>query len=134
VSASQVALGPAVAERLLEELIYERVRAHLDLLELGLFEADLDLSIRRILDDLDRTVHPGDDDATGDAPSAVLATALIDRAWERVAAEWAERGSEHEDEEHDECPICEQMALDEELGDLAARSMRRPRAQKAATR
>lgn len=134
-----LSLGHELAAKLLEELIYERVRAHVDLLELGLFEADLDLSIRRVLADLDRSTAA--ENAEPDAeepPSAVLATSLIDRAWTRVVSEWESRQAgelDDLDDGHDlddECPICKQMALDEELGELAARSMRRPRARKEA--
>jgi hypothetical protein len=146
----QLALRHELAARLLEELIYERVRAHVDLLELGLFEADLDLSIRRLLADLDRSTDPGNAELDiDDPPSAVLATALIDRAWMRVVAEWQSRQTG--DIGDDNCPVCrriayeksmtevdeeiaelEELAAREELAAASARAQRRPRARKAA--
>jgi hypothetical protein len=128
----RLSFGHELAAKLLEELIYERVRAHVDLLELGLFEADLDLSIRRVLAELDRATVPSAADPEDEPPSAILATALIDRAWARVVSEWESRQSDDDDDLDDDCPICKQMELDEELGELAARSMRRPRARKEA--
>ncbi len=81
-------------ERIIEELIYERVRTQIDLLQLGWFEADLDASIGRVLGKLD---DPG-------APSpGALAELLIDEAWTRVEAEWRQQRRRPQGE----CPLCE---------------------------
>ena len=80
--------------RLLEELVYERVRLHVDLLELIDFEKDLSQSITRALraGGIDRD----EEDAT--------ARRYIERAWRRLEEEWTrERGT---DWNHD-CPLCE---------------------------
>lgn len=80
--------------RLLEELVYERVRLHVDLLELIDFEKDLSQSITRAL--RASGVDPDEEDAT--------ARRYIEQAWRRVEEEWTrERGSAWD---HD-CPLCE---------------------------
>jgi hypothetical protein len=80
-------------ERLLEELIYERVKLHVDLLDLVDFERDLGESIARALQ------------ATGAAPAEVDARArhYLDRAWRRVEAEWTRARAG----ESSSCPLCE---------------------------
>ena len=75
-------MAPTLAMPLLEELIYERVRRHLDMLELGWFESDLDSAIRRVAEQLEVELDA--------PPSNVVAAALIDRAWKRVEDDWRE--------------------------------------------
>ncbi len=80
-------------QRLLEELIYERVRLHVDLLDLIDFERDLCESIKRALG------AAGTDPAAEDA----MARRYVDRAWARLQQEWErERAAEWTD-----CPLCE---------------------------
>jgi hypothetical protein len=76
----------------LEELIYERIRVHVDLLELLDFERDLNESIGRAM----REVGGAGDDAEA------LARQYLDRAWRRVEEEW--RSEREADDE--ECPLC----------------------------
>jgi hypothetical protein len=87
-------VSPSLAMPLLEELIYERVRRHLDMLELGWFESDLDSAIRRVTEQLESEIDA--------APSGVVAAALIDRAWKRVEEEWRE----HRGTLKDDCYVC----------------------------
>lgn len=93
---AEVAAGdqPRFAQLLLEELIYERVRTQIDLLELTWFEAELDASIGRVLGKLD--------DPDAPAPPA-LAQHLVNDAWTRVEAEWREQRRRP----REECPLCE---------------------------
>lgn len=65
-------------EHLLEELVYERVRLHVDFLDLIDFERDLCESITRALPR--GGVDSGQDEA--------VAHTLIDRAFRRVEQEW----------------------------------------------
>ena len=79
--------------RLLEELVYERVRLHVDLLDLIDFEKDLSESIARALR------------ASGTDPNQEdrLARRYVERAWKRLEEEWTrQRSSEWAD-----CPLCE---------------------------
>ena len=62
-------------QRILEELIYERVRASVNLCQLVIFEQDLDKSIQRAL---------GNDDPTGSA----LTRRYVAAAWRRLEKEW----------------------------------------------
>lgn len=79
--------------RLLEELVYERVRLHVDLLDLMDFERDLSQSITRALR------ASGTDPTQEDA----LARRYLRRAWRRLEEEWtSERAGEWTD-----CPLCE---------------------------
>lgn len=79
--------------RLLEELIYERVRLHVDLVDLIDFERDLCQSITRAL--RASGTHPSEEDA--------LARRYVQKAWHRLEEEWArERARESMD-----CPLCE---------------------------
>jgi hypothetical protein len=77
--------------QLLEELIYERVRVHVDLAELLDFERDLTGSIRRALDQAG--VAGEDADQT--------TRRYVEAAWRRIEAEWDE-----ERERDDHCPVC----------------------------
>jgi hypothetical protein len=65
-------------EKLLEELVYEQVKQHVDVLDLIDFERDLRESIGRVLQ------------AGGTDPSREEAVAhvLIDRAFRRLEQEW----------------------------------------------
>lgn len=64
--------------RILQELIYERVRLSVNLCQLVLFEQDLDKSIQRAM--ASSSLPPGECD--------MLARELIEQAWERVEHEW----------------------------------------------
>ncbi|HUS64748.1 MAG TPA: hypothetical protein VMZ28_09415 [Kofleriaceae bacterium] len=78
--------------RLLEELIYERVRVHVDLLELIDFQRELEDSIARAMRScgMDGRHDPE------------LSKRYLDLAWRRIEAEWREERSRDE-----ECPLCE---------------------------
>jgi len=81
--APALALTTDAAQRLLEELLYERVLTVVRLFELRGLERDLEARIdalwaRAGLDGPDRA----------DPPSRVVAATLIDRAWKRVEATW----------------------------------------------
>lgn len=78
---------------LLEELVYERVRLHVDLLDLIDFERDLSQSITRALQ------ASGTDPTQEDA----LARRYIRRAWRRLEEEWTREQSG----EWTDCPLCE---------------------------
>ena len=80
-------------ERLLEELIYERVKLHVDLLDLVDFERDLCESIVRALR------SGGTDSVEVDA----RARHYLDRAWRRVEQEWTRARAA----ETSNCPLCE---------------------------
>jgi hypothetical protein len=77
----------------LEELVYERVRLHVDLLDLIDFERDLSQSITRALR------ASGTDPAQEDA----LARCYIRRAWRRLEEEWTRQAAG----EWTDCPLCE---------------------------
>lgn len=78
--------------RLLEELIYERVRLHVDLLELIDFQRELEDSIARAMRSCGGN---GQHDPE-------LGKRYLDLAWKRIEAEWREERSRDQ-----ECPLCE---------------------------
>jgi hypothetical protein len=65
-------------KRILEELIYERIRVSINLCQLVIFESDLEKSIERAL-----MKYPGTAYQRG-----ALARELVDDAWSRVEGEW----------------------------------------------
>jgi hypothetical protein len=65
-------------KRILEELIYERVRLSVNLCQLVIFEQDLEKSIHRAM-----SARAG-----GLQEQEALAREYIDKAWRRVQAEW----------------------------------------------
>jgi hypothetical protein len=65
---------PSLDRRILEELIYERVRLTVDLCELMAFEVDLSASIERALVSVARSPSQRSD----------LTLEYLQRAWERV--------------------------------------------------
>jgi hypothetical protein len=74
---------------LLQDLIYDRVRQHVDLVSLAELEHEIADSIEREL--------PAERVAFGEADSA--SRQLLDDAWERLQREWQQvRGAE--------CPMC----------------------------
>lgn len=92
----KLSLEPALAQCLLEELIYQHVCTQVDLFKLGCFEDELDETIRHVLDGLAISGT--------DPPSGVLAATLIDRAWSRLEADWkTNRGAT-------DCPCCRAVA------------------------
>lgn len=78
--------------KLLEELIYERVRLHVDLLELIDFQRELEDSIARAM-------RACGIDGSQDRQ---LGERYLDLAWRRIEAEWRQERSGEED-----CPLCE---------------------------
>lgn len=79
--------------RLLEELVYERVKLHVDFLDLIDFERDLCESIARVLHA--NGTEPGQEEA--------VAHELVDQAWSRLEQEWRrERWASSL-----LCPLCE---------------------------
>ena len=79
--------------RLLEELIYERVKVHVDFLDLIDFERDLCDSIARVLQA--SGTEPGKEEA--------VARELVDQAWRRLEEEWRRERSASSLL----CPLCE---------------------------
>jgi hypothetical protein len=67
-----------IEQRILDELIYDRVRETVNLCQLVIIEQELDESIRR-------AVHGAG--ADGPTPAA-LARAHLQRAWQRLESEW----------------------------------------------
>ncbi|MCA9677776.1 MAG: hypothetical protein H6708_29455 [Kofleriaceae bacterium] len=94
-----LALSPGLAQALLEELIHERVRTQVGLLELAWFERELDATIEHVLAQLD------DGTAAADAPARVLSATLLDRAWQRVEDE--RRALRDGGVLGDLCPVCD---------------------------
>ena len=92
-SGDETASAAGWESALLEELIYERVRLNVDLLELVDFERELAASIERALaacgarEDRDR-----------------LAKEHLERAWARVEREWREARAT--DDDPLQCPLC----------------------------
>jgi hypothetical protein len=79
-TSSSLVLDPSIAQRLLEELLYEHLRARIDMMHLEWFEGELDHSIQKIVDGL------GGD--AGGPPPEVIAEALMTRAWNRLQEDW----------------------------------------------
>jgi hypothetical protein len=77
---ASLVLDPVIAQRLLEELLYEHLRARIDMMHLEWFEGELDHSIQKIVDKL------GGD--AGGPPPEVIAEALMTRAWNRLQEDW----------------------------------------------
>ena len=98
-SGSESGMGPETGCRweraVLDELVYERVRLNVDLLELVDFERDLAASIERSLaacgasEDRDR-----------------LAREHLERAWVRLESEWRQ---EREAAADLQCPLCGEL-------------------------
>jgi hypothetical protein len=75
--------------RVLQDLVYERVRYHVDLLALVELQRELADSVERALE-------------TGDAPESDadrVSRGLLDEAWRRLEEEWRELRDA-------ECPLC----------------------------
>lgn len=67
-----------IEQRILEELVYERVRATVNLCQLVIIEQELDENIRRAIQGV-----------AGDRPQpAALAREHLQRAWQRLENEW----------------------------------------------
>lgn len=69
-----------IETKILQELIYERVRQSVNLCQLVILEQELDKSIRRAMGG-----HAG----SGQSPDA-LARGLMNEAWQRLEREWDE--------------------------------------------
>lgn len=69
--------------RILKELVYQRVRACVNLCQLVLYEEELGKGIRRAL-----ASSPDDDDEAARAADSELARRLIAESWERLGREW----------------------------------------------
>ena len=63
-------------KKILEELIYERVRVSVNLCQLVLFEQDLDRSIERVMA------------RCGTGEQNQLTRAYMEKAWQRLEREW----------------------------------------------
>jgi hypothetical protein len=75
--------------RVLQDLVYERVRFHVDLLALVDFERELGDSIDRALEGVDGAQSDGERVSRG----------LLEEAWRRLEAEWRRVRDA-------ECPLC----------------------------
>lgn len=93
------ALSPDLAVKLVEELVYQRILAQIDLVQLAWFESDLDDAIHKLLTAVESKAAPGDTRPRSEA----LAAALLDRAWARVEEEWRRT----REEEPTGCPLCD---------------------------
>jgi len=70
----------SLEHRILQELIYERVRVGVNLCELVAFERELDYSIKRALAACPEPVEQ----------RGHIARKYVDDAWQRIEAEWDE--------------------------------------------
>jgi hypothetical protein len=75
--------------RVLQDLVYDRVRCHVDLLSLVELERELADSIERALDKT----------GTADPEPDRMSRGLLDQAWRRLEQEWREVREA-------ECPLC----------------------------
>jgi hypothetical protein len=79
---------------LLQDLIYERVRQHVDLVSLAELQHEIAESIERVL--------PDERIAMGEAE--VASRQLLDETWERLEREWQQvRGAD--------CPMCAEFGV-----------------------
>ena len=99
--------------RLLEDLVYERVRQYVDVPDLIDFERDLCESIARALR------------ASGTDPGqeTPLARGYLERAWRRLEEEWARERAEN----WLDCPLCEAPFECPNADDLPTRAGVSPR-------
>ena len=72
-----------IEQRILEEMIYDRVRATVNLCQLVIIEQELDENIQRAMDD-----GMGAGTGAGCPESAALAREHLQRAWQRLEREW----------------------------------------------
>lgn len=82
--------------RILEELVYERVRLNVNLCELLWLEQDLEASIERALEACARSTEEKKE----------LTRRYMEGAWRRLEEEWRGAG-EDADDEPEPCPLCE---------------------------
>ena len=82
-------------DKLLKELIYERVMLHIDLMELMEFEKELSDGIERAM--RESGVTP--------VQQQTRAHEYLEEAWQRVEREWD--GLHEEPASWDRCPLCE---------------------------
>lgn len=75
--------------RILQELIYERVRGSVNLCQLVIFERDLSSSVQRAHDHREGVNAPE------------LARQYMDDAWQRLEEEWREMRDRFDDLDHD---------------------------------
>jgi hypothetical protein len=100
----EAAAGTSWHEKLLQELIYERVMLHIDLVDLIGFERELEEGIKRAMQASGVTADEW----------AARARQYLDDAWERAEKEWDCLRAEPGD---GDCPLC-----DGPLGDQDGRS------------
>lgn len=81
-------------QRILEELVYERVRSCVNLCQLVIFERDLETGVRRAL---------GAGDQAGDERRA-LTRRYMDEAWLRLETEWRDMRERFGDADPDPDP------------------------------
>lgn len=67
-----------IEQRILEEMIYDRVRATVNLCQLVIIEQELDENIQRATQGMD----------AGRPQPAALAREHLQRAWQRLESEW----------------------------------------------
>ncbi len=73
----------SIEQRILQELIYERVRASVNLCQLVVLEQDLDRSIERVLLTRPHIKLPDQEGVTQS-----LARVYVEQAWRRLEEEW----------------------------------------------
>ena len=73
-----------IEQRILDEMIYDRVRATVNLCQLVILEQELDENIQRAIGGMGPDI-----DASAALPEpAVLAREHVQRAWQRLEREW----------------------------------------------
>jgi hypothetical protein len=83
-----------IEQRILEEMIYDRVRATVNLCQLVIIEQELDENIQRAVNgmspgaDMDTDTDTGADTDAGRPQPAALAREHVQRAWQRLESEW----------------------------------------------
>ena len=73
-----------IEQRILEEMIYDRVRATVNLCQLVILEQELDENIQRAMGGMDDDMGTG----AGCPEPAALAREHLQRAWQRLEREW----------------------------------------------
>jgi hypothetical protein len=75
-----------IEQRILDEMIYDRVRATVNLCQLVILEQELDENIQRAIRGMDSDPDP--DTAAAVPEPAALAREHVQRAWQRLEREW----------------------------------------------
>jgi hypothetical protein len=77
-----------IEQRILDEMIYDRVRATVNLCQLVILEQELDENIQRAIRGMDSDPDPDPDPAAAVPDPAALAREHVQRAWQRLEREW----------------------------------------------